>query len=217
MPRTRSNTRLAVRSAGKAVLVEAGVGGRRQLDLHLGILQDDAVIAGPRDFVLVREGAKISFLVLRGRRGAQRRNADVAQVGATRPAQVVMAEAEDRLVLIVISGAVFPPGQPRVGAELDHAEGNRRARIGVPEGRGADHRVGRLQGRGFARQARAGQASQEQAVKDKASGSHAESPYRSAVFITAFSSPVRHVSGTGTHVASRSNRVGDSFIFSIVC
>ena len=52
--------------AGKGVLVEPSVGGRRQFDLHLGILQDDAVVARPGDFILVRKGAKVSFLVCGG-------------------------------------------------------------------------------------------------------------------------------------------------------
>src|SRR5208283_1377035 len=108
-------------AARKAVFMEPSVGGRCQLDLDLRILQDDAIVAGLSDFILVREGAKVSFLVLRRRRSAQRSNANVAEVGTARPAQMVVAEAQDRLVLIVIARAVFPSGEPRVRTELNHA------------------------------------------------------------------------------------------------
>ena len=54
-------------------------------------------------------------------------------------AEVRVAEAENRRIGIMISRTAVPRFQPRVGAELHHAEGNRGAGIGVSVLGRADH------------------------------------------------------------------------------
>ena len=49
-------------AGGKRVLVEPGVGRGGQLDADLRILQRDAVVARPGDFVLVRKVAVVAVL-----------------------------------------------------------------------------------------------------------------------------------------------------------
>ena len=61
-----------------------------------------------------------------------------------------MAEAENRRIGIMVGRAAVPRFQPRVGAELHHAEGNRGAGIRVPMLRRADHRPNALQRRRLA-------------------------------------------------------------------
>ena len=70
---------------------------------------------------------------------------DIAHVLASGAAEVGMRETYDRLLIIMVAGAVLPLlptlGIVGVGAHLHHAEGKLGGRMGVAEASGADERV----------------------------------------------------------------------------
>ena len=66
---------------------------------------------------------------------------DVAVVGDAGAAEMRVTEAVDDRIGVVITGTAVPAGEPRVGAELDHAERPRRSRVSVTVAAGADKRI----------------------------------------------------------------------------
>ncbi len=122
---------------------------RRGGELHLdaGIGQHRAVPAGGGLLVGLAEGGAVAVRgVVRvaahqhgvAQEGHEQHVAVVAHAGA---AEVGVAEAVDHGVVEMVAGAAVPAREPRVGAELHHAEGDRGAGEGVAVGAGADERV----------------------------------------------------------------------------
>lgn len=64
---------------------------------------------------------------------------DIPEIGTARSAQVRMRKPKDSVVRVVIAAATA--SVIGVGAQLNHAEGHRGAREGVPGGISTDHRV----------------------------------------------------------------------------
>ena len=89
------------------------------------------------------------FLLGRIELAGKRREADIAQVAAAGAAEMGVAEAQDRLVGIMVARAAVPRFQAGIGTDLDHAEGDRGAGVDVAVGVGADHRQCGLERRGF--------------------------------------------------------------------
>src|SRR5271166_3208720 len=56
----------------------------------------------------------------------------IEHVGGARAAQVGMTESHDRTVRVVIPRTPVPSVVEGIGAELNHPEGNRGSRVGVP-------------------------------------------------------------------------------------
>ena len=137
-------------AVGKSIAMKAGVGGRGQFHLDLRVGKDDAIIAGPGGFVVVRKSLGIAGLFpvgvvlfrldrLKGETPIFP-SGSLPLMGVTRMSpksaqpvpQVRVAEAENRVVRIMIAGAAVPGLQPGVGTELHHAEGDGGAGINVP-------------------------------------------------------------------------------------
>ena len=67
---------------------------------------------------------------------------EVRELRTAGPAQVVLREAPDALVAVLVGGAVLPTGMARIRSRLDHAERVRGRRRGVSRASGADERIG---------------------------------------------------------------------------
>ena len=138
------DARVRARREGEAA--EAGAGGRGQRDADRAAplrLQLDRVEAGRAALGLVREARlelpRQSRPRPRRGRSAQRfggrDEGEVAVDGAARAAQVGEAEAGDVVVAVVVAARVRRR-RGRVGAPLDHPEGQRRPRVVVAAAEG---------------------------------------------------------------------------------
>ena len=109
------------------VAVERHAVGAGQFRAHLRVVERDRVVSGARRLVRVREAAFAQNLV-----AAERKKQDVPLLALSASAEVALRKAHDRLVGVLVSGAVAPAAGPRVRPGLHHRERTHRPRIAVP-------------------------------------------------------------------------------------
>ena len=130
---------------GEGIAVPAGALGHRQLGPHARF-ERDTVEARLRP--LVRKALAIARVGVGQRprleqhRPRPRHHHNVEHVADPGARQMGMAEPHDRAVAMVITRAGRPPLDIGIGAELDHAERQRRAGIGMPVAARADQQIG---------------------------------------------------------------------------
>ena len=139
----------------EGVAVKARAFGGRQFRSHRAVVETHAVVAGRRLLGLVPEARAVARVGIRRRAGIEppfaRRGheQEIAEVGMSRAAEMRVAEANDRRVIILITGAIginFPVIFPvffityriRIRAQLNHPEWNRGPRISVTHSLGTD-------------------------------------------------------------------------------
>ena len=144
---------------GERIAVHADAGRCRQLDAGAVVVERDTVVTGLGALGVVPEAGMKAPGVRAGAGGRRARGSgrwhqrDISQVGMSGPAEVCMAESEDRAVLVlvtrtvaihlpdIVAGGVVHREVPRVRAQLHHAEGHRGSRKRMPHVPRADHRI----------------------------------------------------------------------------
>ena len=114
----------------EGIAVHAHAGGGRHFGRNVVTLQGDTVVAGLGNFlgaVCIAPGAAfgILFRSAGGRGGANHgHHGDVKQVSDAGAGKVRVAEADDRVVRVVVAGAPVPLLRDAGGAQLHKAEGH---------------------------------------------------------------------------------------------
>ena len=142
---------MAVRSLWESIAVHPHAGSSRKLSVDLVVRQEHAVVARTRFFLFVRKPGAVAlpgFLPSDQLQFAHGRHEQhVPQVADAGARQVVVREAHDRGVRIVVSGravliSVVRAAVARVWGDLDHAKGHCGPRENVAVLGGPDHRLG---------------------------------------------------------------------------
>ena len=132
---------------GVGEAVDGGAGGGGHLSLDAVALQIGRVVAGLGHLVAFGEVGGVSAVLQGVDLRVEHLGSDggdyqeVAQVGATGAAQVVLGEAVDQRVGVMVAGARVPAVDAGIGGGLDHAVGHDGAGEGVAVAAGADERV----------------------------------------------------------------------------
>src|SRR3546814_5058409 len=132
------------------IAVQPAAFGDREFGEHAG-LELDAIIAGLGMFVRItlakalaglfdRSGFELQF-------APRRHHEDVEHVADAGAREMRMAEPHDRAIFLVIARAGVPAMGVRIGAQLRHAERQRRAGKGMAVAAGADEEIGLADGK----------------------------------------------------------------------
>ena len=118
----------------------------RTRGLHLRPARErDGIVAWRRLFRrLVEAGAVVALQRRIGIAGCGDER-DIGELRAAGSTQVVLREAPNVLISVLVGGTMFPSGMAGVRPRLDHAERIRGRRGGVSRAAGADERVGKRQ------------------------------------------------------------------------